>query len=534
MAVVSRPIDPITVSPANPVTYAPLSLSAVVIGFNVDRLVNPVLNDPAEQNLLGEPVQHIYLTPRLVAKLLTESYVNQFLFLSLASIPTGYQWLQHNPIALVSDPDFLRFNPEFAKLQCTVSTSCGGLIVEQPTADASYELWRWILADPEARAWLNGTPDQWGMKVNPVYSTNARVNPGGVAFGNPTPEQFPKSDPYTYQSPEQLPAAGFQLPRPLGMEDVMPYTLSMQAAALAARTGNMGAKTTLNLGATSPDLAWGADAPLPVSKQFDLAVTDSADAALYGLQTASLSRAGDDRANRAFVAPDTAGIEAGQQAMQPTPVPSVAQPDVSTSKPGAYPLSIMSYAAVTAGSLDKQSCHDYAALIDYAVGKGQVEGVQPGQLPPGYAPLGSNLVSQSQTAAQAITSQCGQTGTGHQQPGTTAGSSGSGTGSASGSGSAGGSGGPDASNATTGSVGSTGATSTSAASHGTSSSAAPRGNASLSATSGSTKGGITSGVAFALTRLVLPILLAVGLIAILGARWLDVWPRRVRRPPTPK
>jgi hypothetical protein len=542
MAVMSRPIDPTTVSPANPVTYAPLSLSAVVIAFNVDRMLNPVANDPAEQSLHGEPVQHIYLTPRLVAKLLTESYVDQFFHLSLASIPSGYQWLKNNPITLVSDPDFLQFNPEFPKLQCTVSPSCGGLIVEQPTSDASYELWRWILADPEARAWLNGTADPWGMRVNPFYSTNAKVNPGGVAFGTPTPDGFPKSDSYTYQSDIELPAAGFQKPRPLGMQDAMPYALSMQAAALAARTANMGAKTTLNPGATSKDTAWGADGPLGLSQQFDMSVTDSADAAQYGLQTASLSRAGDDRPNRAFVAPDTAGIEAGQQAMVPTSVPFVVQPNVSTSMPGAYPLSTLSYGALTPLSLDKQSCHDYAALIDYAVGRGQVPGVNPGQLPPGYAPLGPELVGQSLGAAQAIISFCGKTGTGQPPLANTGRSSGSGSHSGTGSSSASGTGagssgsGPGAgtgSSTTTATGTPTGATSTTA-SHGTRGSATPRGNATLSATSGSTRGGNTSGVAFALTRLVLPILVAVGLIAVLGARWLDVWPRRVRRPPTPK
>ena len=64
----------------------------------------------------------------------------------------------------------------------------------RPTRSAA--LWNWVLADPEAHAWLNGQPDQWGMKVNPIYSTNPSVNPSGVAFGTPVPESFPKSDPY--------------------------------------------------------------------------------------------------------------------------------------------------------------------------------------------------------------------------------------------------------------------------------------------------------------------------------------------------
>jgi hypothetical protein len=531
MAVVSRPIDPTLVSPANPVTYAPLSLSAVVIAVNVDRLVPPSSSDQAEQQLLGERVQHIYLTPRLVAKLLTESYVDQFFLVNPNSPPAGYQWLESNPFVLASDPDFRQFNPEFRLLQCFNSTACGGLIVEQPAADATYELWRWILADPEARAWLNGTPDQWGMRVNPVYSTNPKLNPGGVAFGTPTPEDFPKSDPYTYQSPIQLPGANFQLPRPVGMQDALPYTLSMQGAALAARTANTGAKTTLDTGATSPDTAWTADGPQAVSQQFDMAVTDSADAALYGLQTAALSPAGDDRPNRAFVAPDTASIKAGEQTMVPSAVSSVVQASASTSASGAYPMPALSYAAVTARSLDKQSCHDYAALIDYAVGRGQEQGVQPGQLPPGYAPLPPGLVKQSSSAAQEIVSHCGLTSTGPPPPGTAAGSSGTGS-NVSTAGSTGAGAGSNGNTASTGSSGAGGPT-TRVLERGAGP-AAPGGNATLSAHAGATNRGSTSGVAFALTRLVLPVLLAVGLIAVLGARWLDVWSRRVRRPTSRK
>ena len=36
-------------------------------------------------------------------------------------------------------------------------------------SDVMYALTSYINADPEARAWLNGTPDPWGMTVNPAY-----------------------------------------------------------------------------------------------------------------------------------------------------------------------------------------------------------------------------------------------------------------------------------------------------------------------------------------------------------------------------
>src|SRR6476469_2069384 len=36
-------------------------------------------------------------------------------------------------------------------------------------SDMMTALTAYIDADPEARAWLDGTPDPWGMKVNPSY-----------------------------------------------------------------------------------------------------------------------------------------------------------------------------------------------------------------------------------------------------------------------------------------------------------------------------------------------------------------------------
>jgi hypothetical protein len=544
MAVVSRPIDSTQVSPTDPVTYAPLSLSAVVIGINVDRTMDATVSDTAEQRLIGQLVQHIFLTPRLVAKLLTESYVAEFLQLNPFSAPSGYQWITKNPIALTSDPDFLQFNPEFRLLSCREQFDCGGLIVEQPTSDAAYELWSWILADPEAKAWLGGTPDQWGMRVNPFYSNSAKTNPSGTAFGTPIPEDFPKSDPYTYQNPTQLPGAGNQLPRPLGMQDVLPYGTSMQATALEVRSANDTAKTTLNGSALTPDTAWAANGPQPIGSQFELAVTDSPDAAQYGLQTASLSRAGDDGPNRTFVAPDTSGIEAGQKAMRDSSVSSVLQPNVSATSPGAYPLPSLTYAALTPASLDKPSCRDYATFIDYAVGKGQVQGVVPGELPPGYAPLPSGLVSQSTHAAQQIIAHCAQSTVAKPPPSTSTPSSG-GKASSGGSASSGGTGATTfgatatASGAGSSTPTSPGSTSSPGSSSPTASSGAtvPTANSGAIGSNGrpilnarvSAPRGRTSGTAMVLTRLLLPILLGIGLLAGLGARWIDVWTRRVRR-----
>ena len=128
-----------------------------------------------------------------------------------------------------------------------------GLVVEEPTSDAATALWKWVLADPEAKKWLDGTPDEWGMKVNPIYSTIAANNSNGAPFGNPAPHSFPKSDPYCYDSGQTAVGSPAQTARPICVLDWSPYTLTMQAAARAAGSANSGAKTTLDPTATRGD-----------------------------------------------------------------------------------------------------------------------------------------------------------------------------------------------------------------------------------------------------------------------------------------
>jgi uncharacterized membrane protein YgcG len=403
MAVMSEPIDPASLDPNNPVVYAPLTLSGVTIGFNVDRVSSP--GDTRETALQGVRVEHINLTPRLVAKLLTESYQSQFFQLKTGNtVPKGYEWILSNPLGALADPEFLQYNPEFALLDPNGGRGVASAVVEEPDSDAAYELWRWVLADPEAAAWLSGTPDPWGMKVNPVYSTNPNLNPTGIGFGNPLPTNFPKSDPYTFvdHSSGDVSLVTKLPPRNLSILDMSPYAVSMQAAALAALTANDGAKLAVDQNALSPDTAWTSSPPEPAGTMRFFAVTDTASAFRYGLQTASLSRAGDDSPNRSFVAPDNSGLLAGEEAMVPGAVPSVLQPNPTTRNMGAYPLTMLTYAAALPGNLDAPARNDYANFIDYAVGPGQTPGLEFGQLPPGYAPLPEALRAQARAAAELI------------------------------------------------------------------------------------------------------------------------------------
>ena len=398
MVVVSKPLEPAQTDPLSPAVYAPVGLSGLVIGFNVERYVRSEF--PEEAAYSGMRVARLNLTPRLVAKLLTQSYRSQ---VSVGGPPPAdYEWVAGNPRSMATDPDFVQFNPEFEMLRAGDERTFGGLQLPAGSSDAAETLWAWVLADDEARDWLDGAADEWGMLVNPAYSTSPDVNPNGFGFGSPLPNNFPKADPYCYQAPP----TGFNgsiVPPPLCGTDWMPYGRNYAETARAARIGFDGARILENINPVSSSEYWRRISPQYVGLRAMLSLTDSASAAQYGLQVAALSRADDNGDDRVFIAPDDAGLQAGAAAMAPSAVdPDVLVVDPSADAPSAYPLTLLSYAAIKPLSLDDAGRNDYAEFVEYAVVEGQVAGVEVGRLPRGYAPLPASMVSAALAAAETI------------------------------------------------------------------------------------------------------------------------------------
>ena len=410
MSVFSNPISASETDPANPVVYAPLTLSGVVVAFNIDRdpaLVNGSLT-PSEVALAGTKVENLYLTPLLMAKLLTESYFSDFKGIG-GDKSSAYAWVQNNPANLVTDPDFLQYNPEFSLLSTAQQQAAASLVVEESSSDAATAVWNWILADPEAAAWLHGDPTATGepagdprMNVNPLYSTNPSINPAGVAFGGSVPENYPQSDPYCWNANQALPANPSIMARFQCLLDWAPFALNMNSAARDVATTNNGAKTTIDPTALSADTAWTSNGPQVGGSSFIISISDSASALQYGDQVASLSASGEDTINRSFVAPDNQSFLAGEQAMTPSAVSGVLQTDPSSTAANAYPLTMLTYAATTPVSLSQTARQNYATFLQYAVGTGQTPGENIGQLPAGYAPLPAALQTQTLAAVKTI------------------------------------------------------------------------------------------------------------------------------------
>ena len=392
MVFLNRPVPPGQVPAGQSPVYAPVALSGLTIGFSVESQAG--FGAPAgvvAQN--GKRLPSLNLTARLVAKLLTESYRD--------GNSRFADDVKNNPFNLGHDPEFLKYNPGYANLD--FGGKLGDALVPEPLADATQALWNWVAQDPAAREFLSGVPDNAGKYGNPSFS-GMTVNPNYKAMALPI-DSFPKSDPYCQTFPDHP-------NNPLCIQDKHPYATDMHGAARAAGRGDSLARTSWDPTATPP--AYKKDPPQPAGQQALLAVTDTATAARYGLVTANLLNAAGQ-----FVAPTTASLLAGEAAMKPSGVNGVLETNPATTAKGAYPLTLLCYAATVPAKLTATAGRDYAALLRYAAGAGQVPGLTQGTLPAGYAPLPSALRRQTLASASTIQAQVGrsQPGSGSTSPG---------------------------------------------------------------------------------------------------------------------
>ena len=392
MAVVSRPLTQPT-DPVRRIVYAPLTASGVVIGFNLER--TPSADEskapPDAQLLSGIRVAELNLTPRIVAKLLTHSYSNA---VSILYQPAPYEWAANSPRTLFDDPDFLRFNPEFSQFQVLQARQLSSIQIPSGTSDAARALWEWVLADPEAKAWVDGQPDQWGMVMNPAYGVVVAANP----------DSFPKADPYCYQPRQVTNVPTPYTPPQVCTIDWLPPATSFANAAANTRRAFDNARIGEDLGNPPPFASqyWKRTQPQAYSQRGFLSVTDSASAELYGIQMARLSRAGDNGDDRVFIAPDAAGIAAGVASMTPGSEVQMLEPQPLQQPANAYPLSMITYAAIAPLTLDDQARDEYAAFLEYAGTAGQRSGYQTGELPRGYSALPRTLRQQAVDAAYVV------------------------------------------------------------------------------------------------------------------------------------
>lgn len=404
LALTSRPLDTDLIGDnPDPLVYAPVALGGIAISFAVDAQPHPVDATPDQLARSGLPLTRMKLTPRLLAKLLTSSYLD--------SLPggadkshLGYRGTQNpgkNPRTLVYDPDFRAINdPEWAA-QILSGPSIADALTPLGRSDLAERVWEYILADADAKSWLDGKADPWGMKVNPCYSTNSAVTAKCPLPTTPLHlprDDFPKADPI--EKPDTTVSDPNNGSGPINLVTYRPYTSGFTDGAYRVLRGD-----GMILGgwdATARPPRFGKEQRQLVGSRKVLALTSTPAAHVYQTSTALLRNPAGK-----FVGPTEDSLLAAAAAMTASADQAQVlsfQPKSSKAKAaaGAYPLAIPVYAALNPKQTDAALRAAYATFIRYAATDGQKAGTDDGDLPGGYAPIPDAWKAKALSAATQI------------------------------------------------------------------------------------------------------------------------------------
>ncbi|NTW39467.1 MAG: hypothetical protein HGA44_06190, partial [Cellulomonadaceae bacterium] len=364
--------DPATSSTAT-LGYAPTAVSGFAVGYAVD------LPDNA-----GE-LATLRLTPRLLAKLLTQSY---------PALPnSGHPGIENNPINLLVDPEFTALNPGLSTITQEAAATILSLSIPSDVISA---VTAYIAADDEAMAFMRGEKDPSGMVVNPAY----KDQPLPVA-------DWPLLD--TWVKPSQD-SCESQITTPYGNRLAAPVSsITKVAEAVLDAWPNVQTKCTGG-SATIPLKVSRLDRQ-PFGTRFMLGIVSLGDAERYGLRTASLRTAGTG-ASATFVAPSTTSMAAALSAASQTAPGAAFTIDRDALSPTAYPGTMIIHTAAKLTGLDTADAAHVSQLIEVATTEGQVLGSANGELPSGYLPITSTgstaaLYASAQVVAGAIARQSG-------------------------------------------------------------------------------------------------------------------------------
>jgi hypothetical protein len=380
----------------DPLVYAPLAVAGISLSFAIDRNINESLTVSQELRARNfTPFTKMNITPRLLAKLLTYSYTE--------SLPWGADIteLGNNSRNLTQDPDFLAVNADQPDWQA-MDLKFGGLADALLPNSRSYlaeRVWKYIMSNKDARDFMAGKADPYGMKINPWYCTDAKINPTKTGFQLPNPG-FPKADPI--EKPDSTAIDPTHGGGVVNLVTWRPYISDFETGALSTLTGNSYSLGGWDNMANPP--AYKKTARSLPGQQRVISMTLTPAAARYQTFQASLLNAAGE-----FVDPSESALRAAESAMTPTAENSNVyeysfNSAAAKKAKAAYPLATPIYAALNPVQSDKSSRAVYANLIRFVVQKGQKPGSNLGQLPLGYAPLSAQFKRIALSAADSIAS----------------------------------------------------------------------------------------------------------------------------------
>ncbi|GGM73847.1 hypothetical protein ACFFX1_13300 [Dactylosporangium sucinum] len=397
-----------------PVVSSPVAITGFAISYLID-------DDK------GNEYTDLKLTPRLLAKLLTQSYPTRSglrtAWGKASGQYEGYKALAKNPLAITQDPEFRALNPAVPDAIENFLTSSTVLALSA-NSDVMWSLSAYIDADPEARAWLDGEKDPWDMVVNPNYKgidlplsswplLDNFVSADFSSYGgcpDMTDELAASLTPIPY-----LPLVASPVASLANISQRVQYALSNAHVNCTVLYNKFNIPMGVNLG------AWGRQS----HPRFMLGVTTLADAAFLQLNTAALQSYSSvprtekitNRDGRTFVEPTDDSMKAAMKFVKADATTNTwrMQYDklVTADAAGAYPGTMPVYAVVPTANLAGENGKKLAQLLRFAADEGQSPGLGSGQLPPGYLPMTDangfgDFRAYALRAADAVAAQTGQ------------------------------------------------------------------------------------------------------------------------------
>ena len=354
-------------------TYAPIANTDIAIAF--------VIDDPKT----GRVIPDLTLNPRLVAKLLTQSYSLQFACTSGGDTTkqsnTCDPAIKGNPSSIFTDPEFLALNPQITPADYSAQNLAVGEFlptVVSGNSDLTWALTSWVASDADARAFLAGQDDSWGMHVNTYYR--------GVEY--PT-SQLQELDPGFV---DRVAPAGNGT-----MQNAWQPVNGLDTVGQLLVGNSTSSLSNVQSQCSAPPCSF----PRVIDQlgaRALFAVLDQGTASAYAFPTAKLVNA----AGRA-VGPTTDGVSAGLSSMTTNADGITQSPNFASTNASAYPLSVVDYAMLPTCGVSASSATGIQNFLGRVQGS-QTYGLDPGTIAPGYLALTSHQLGQLTAASSAVSS----------------------------------------------------------------------------------------------------------------------------------
>ncbi|MDE3203473.1 MAG: hypothetical protein KGQ66_04540 [Acidobacteriota bacterium] len=418
---------------ARPTVQAPVALGGFAIAYVID-------------NGDGTAYTSLNLDARLLAKLMTESYRGNAGIGQPDPNGNGDIGLANNPVSIVDDPEFKALNPGLKGVSDFLpsgerSDGMATLYSIIGQSDVIYALTSYINGDPDARAWLNGDADPWGMVVNPAYKgialpvsswqlldsvTTGALYHGVAGLVSPclsAPTYPPAVRPLLDGPVSSLAQVAFNLSYGISTADQPdnPESTSCTFVLTGTETDPLSGKQ-ITAGITE----WHRIGLENVGARFLIGLVPLGLASEYDLNTAALETYRSESAptkptdttGRTFVAASDTSLKAAAALLTADPTVGswtlpYSQFSTSSADSAAYPGTMLLSLDVPTTGLSAADAQSLSTYLTYVTGPGQTVGGGTGQLPAGYLPLTAanglaSEVAYSTAAAADIAAQNGQ------------------------------------------------------------------------------------------------------------------------------